>query len=75
MTLKEILTVINEEEALIFMPNASVTCGKERIVIEAPFTPDKEDLTVFEVYGGGYDGVTVELDFDYDYFVKNGGLD
>lgn len=74
MTLKEILTVINEEEALIFMPNASVTLGKERLIIEAPFTPDKEALTVFEVYGG-YDGVKVELDFDYDYFAMNGGLD
>ena len=73
MTLKEILTVVNEENVTIIMPNASVTRGRRNLVIKAPFTPDKEALTICEVYND--DGIVIELDFDYDYFVRNGGLD
>jgi hypothetical protein len=73
MTLKEALAVVDERDTTFIMYNASVTRGKGRIFIEAPFTPEAEALTVFEIYAD--EGLIVELDFDYDYFVMNGGLD
>lgn len=72
MTLKEICTVIDERNATFIMYNASVTLGRNHIFIEAPFTPEAEALTVFEVYAD--EGLIIELDFNYDYFVMNGGL-